>query len=195
MAEKLKTETFVVSYVKRKSFRVIGQSVGVSASPVVLVEVAWIPRLGTITPLELDITYGTADPDVTSTMEFYMTLVDVNNLPLIEAVAERSIWGTMVNWVVHDLTGVIQTMMRDTADFFHPASFSYSELADFTQRSVVAILANTEVNTQEATVIGVCYFAVDLIQRVFGSDSATFNESDSKWIDDFADEEEADYDD
>ncbi len=189
-----RTENFVVSYIKRKSFRVIAESVGVSASPVVLVEVAWIPRLGTITPLELDITYGTTDPDVTSTMEFYLALVDISNVPLIESVAERSIWGAMVNWVVHDLTGVIQTMMRDTADFFNPASFSYSELADFTQRSVLALLANTEVNTQEATVIGVCYFQVDLLQRVFGSDSATFNDSDSGWIDDFADEEEASYD-
>ncbi len=186
------TKSFVVTSTKRKSFRVISQSVTVATSPFLLQILAWIPHLGTVTPLEFDISYGPNVLSATTRSEYYVAMVDIDNLPTVAGVANRAIWGSMVNWVSTTQVGINQSLSRDVADFFNPASFSYSELADFTQRSAVCFLVAVS-GTVTIHGVGVLTWQEDLIQRVFGGDSATFDDSDQGWIDDFADEEEGDY--
>ncbi len=186
-------KSFTVTYLKRKGFRNIAQAM--SANVITnLQNLIWIPRLGTVTPLEFDISYGiTGIIGGSIRMEWYLVLVDVNNLPLIEGASERAIWSSAQFWQLSTAVGFQQMLSRDLADFFNPASFSFHEVADFTQRLVIALVGFQ--NTTEAVdAVGVITWQETLIQRVFGGDSATFDDSDSKWIDDFSDEEDEDND-
>lgn len=193
MAEKLKTETFVVTYLKRKGFRI---STSVSANVLTALQaLIWVPRLGTVTPLELDMSYGvTSAVTANALFEWYLVLVDIDNLPTQDGAFTRAIWSSAQAWTVDSAVNKRQMLNREVNDMFNPASFSFTEMADFTQRLAISLLAIF--TTIETTFnLGVITWQEQLIQRVFGSDSATFNESDSGWIDDFSDEEDGDYDD
>jgi len=184
-------KSFVVTSIKRKTFRQTAG--GISATTVtVIADLIWIPRLGTITPLEFDVSYGiSANITAGTRMEWYLALVDVNNLPGIEGLISRSVWSAEQFYMFLSSVGVLQTLSRDIVDFFNPASFTYSELTGFTQRSAISLLG-FQSSSRSTEAVGTITWQEELIQRVFGGDSATFDESDAKWIDDFSDEEDDD---
>ncbi len=188
-----RTESFVVTATRREVIRLLDHSV--TADTVTnLNMMAWIPRLGTITPLEWDVSWGiTGSIAANQRIELYLTLVDVNNLPTIVGASDRAIWGVMQFYRFSTNIGVQKRLMREIQDFFRPTSFTFREVVDFTQRSGIALIAHLG-STINIDVVGVLTYEMTMIQRVFGSDSATFNNSDSGWIDDFADEEEGDND-
>jgi len=187
------TKSFVVSYTKRKGFR---NSTGLTADIITMLEeLIWIPRLGTVTPLEFDLSYGVTSLIASNErFEWYLVLVDVNNLPTQTGAFTQAIWSAAQAWTVDTAVGKRQVLSREVNDMFNPQSFSFHEVADFTQRLAVSLIA--EFNQAETSfVLGVITWQETIIQRVFGGDSATFDESDSVWIDDFSDEEDGDYDD
>jgi len=186
-------KSFTVTSIKRKGFTEAGFAM--SSGVITLLErLIWVPRLGTVTPLEFDVSYGlNANVTAALRMQWFLVMVDVDNLPSLEAVAERSIWNSFQHYQFYSSVGILQSMDRDLADFFNPSSFSYTEVANFTTRSAIALVAE-EGGTKSINFSGVIVWQEVLIQRVFGGDSATFDESDQGWIDDFADEEEGDYD-
>ncbi len=189
----LHKETFTVTSIKRQGFRDI--AAGISATTVTLIaDLIWIPRLGTVTPLEFDISYGVSGVVTAGTrMEWWLALVDINNLPGVEGLLTRAIWYAAQFWQFGDATGINQMLSRDLVDFFNPQSYTYGEVADFTQRSAISVIGRQSSN-KTTDAVGVITWQEVLIQRVFGGDSATFDDSDAKWVDDFSDEEDEDND-
>ncbi len=189
--QRIPDKSFTVTSIKRQGFRDI--AAGISATTVTLIrDLIWIPRLGTVTPLEFDVSYGISGIVTAGTrMEWWLALVDINNLPGVEGLVTRAIWYAGQFWQFDTAVGITQMLSRDLVDFFNPASFTYSELADFTQRSAIALIGRQSSN-KTTDAVGVITWEEVLIQRVFGGDSATFDESDAVWVDDFSDEEDED---
>ncbi len=183
----------VISSIKRKSFR--ASAVGLTASQLEnLADIIWVPRLGTITPLEFDMSYGRFDVPSAGTVvqiEWMLTLVDVDNLPQAIGARDRAIWFAAQLWVCATAVGFVDMMKREIQDFFNPASFSFTEVADYTQRLVVSLLTFTGSADVDVSAMGVMTFQEDLIQRKWGGDNSTFDVDDGDW-EDFASDEEGD---
>jgi len=147
--------------------------------PEVLAEpLAWLPRLGTITPVEWDVTYGLGTAPSAVRLEWYLLMVDVDNLPFIGSIRDRAIWGTMQRWrLVGTDAGPIQTLQHQEVDFFNPETYNMTEMAAFTQRLAVVVIAHTDQN-QTVDCYGVLTYIETVIQRVFGSDNWTFEDPD-----------------
>lgn len=184
----------VITSVKRTAIR---ESVAVAASTSVVVllkTMIWIPRLGIVTPLEWDVSYGVTTPiTADETMEWFLTLVDIDNLPLIAGAADRAIWSAAQAWTRDTDVGKRQMLTREIQDFFNPASFSFTERADFTQRLGVALLALSS-NAETFFTVGVITYQEELIQRKWGGDNATFDRDDGDWEDFASDEDDEDSD-
>ncbi len=166
--------SFVVTSIKRTSFRVLAQAISQN-TPTIVVQLAWLQRLSTLTPLELDMSYGPSSLPGGQPNEWYMGLVDIDNLPSIEGLADRAIWSAAALWVVTSSVGINQALKRETADFFNPASFTVTEVADFTTRMLIALMNHSGAGSPPTVnAIGVLTYQEDVVQRVFPSDDWTF---------------------
>ncbi len=182
----------VITSIKRNSHRILGLSV--TANTVASVQVTvFIPRLGTITPLEWDVSFGPTSFSVSRLLEWYLTLVDVDNLPLISGVSSRAIWSTLQKWLVLSAVGFGQIMTREIQDFFNPASFNFTEVADYTQRLGLVLLCICD-SSITVDSVGVLTYREDLVQRKFGGDNTTFETDNGQWEDCASDEESQDQD-
>ncbi len=181
----------LITSIKRKSVRLINQVPDASVITN-LSTMAWVPRLGSITPLEWDVSLGLTDVQISSRVNFFLVLVDVDNLPLITGAADRAIWSFAQFWDVLTAVGTHQTLSREVQDFFNPASFSFTERADFTQRLGIALLLHSVNKSHDA--IGVLTFQETLIQRKWGGDNSTFDRDDGDWEDFASDEDDEDND-
>ncbi len=184
----------VISSIKRHAFRVLAFDPAAAVTPEIVEEMIWVPRLGTVTPLEFDMSYGISGSIITNRQEWYLTLVDVDNLPNVLGASGRAIWSALQTWIVSSAVGITQTMNREIQDFFNPASFNFAERADFTQRLALVLLNVSSEADQTSHVAGVITYQEDLVQRVFGNDNATYETDDGRWENEMADEEDEDND-
>ncbi len=184
----------LITSIKRHSFREIGFDPAAANTIELVNEGLWIPRLGSITPLELDMSYGPGAITSSHRTEIYWVLVDVDNLPLVAGASSRAIWSAYYRYVVATAVGIAQTMIRENADFFNPSSFNFSERADFTQRLAVALVMTSTNATVTQDYIGVFTFEETLIQRKWGGDNSTFDRDDGDWEDFASDEDDEDND-
>ncbi len=184
----------VIISIKRHSWRHIDFNV-VAANAIELMDTGlWIPRLGTITPLELDMSYGPASLAASTRTDWYWVLVDVDNLPLIQGASDRAIWSALYEWVVLSAVGAAQIMSREIQDFFNPASFNFTERADFTQRLALALVFQSTSSAVDVQSVGVFTYEETLIQRKWGGDNSTFDVDDGDWEDFAQDEDDEDND-
>ncbi len=181
----------IITSIKRKSFRDVGNTSSQNTVTKIR-DLVFIPRLGTITPLEWDVSYGVASGLAASVRaEFYLALIDVDNLPQIAGLSDRALWAAAQFWLSMTEIGVINTYTREVQDFFNPTSFNFSERADYTQRLAISLLTFFS-QTETADAIGVLTYQEDLIQRKFGNDNSTFVRDDGDWEDFASDEDDGD---
>ncbi len=155
---------------------------GIGSVEVIGDPIAWLPRLATLTPLEWDVTWGLfADPsDVLA--EFHLLMADVDNIPDITSAAALAIWSDAQNWRSLGTPGqVVQTLQTALVDFLNPQSYTFTELAGFTQRQAIVIIGDDQNGTASVMVLGVLTYQLDVIQRIFGSDSWTFTMDDPEF--------------
>ncbi len=130
----------------------------------------WIPRFGTVTPIELDISYGLSDDPTDEVLEFYCNSVDVDNLPDVTSLRFNSFWGALQQWrAVGTPANVIQTMTREVQDFLNPPTFAFTELAGFTQRQGVSLITYCG-SSSDVLVLAVLTYLETVLQRVWGDD-------------------------
>lgn len=173
------TKSFVVNSIKKGRISVTGTVV---TNLVNMGNLAFLPRLGAITPLEWDVTYGiNGYPGTDRGIEWALILVDIDNLPLIDGIRSRAIWQRMQRWeAVGTDSGPIQTLTMENKVFFNPTAFTTTEFAGFSQRLALAVMGNArDGGAASADCIGTLTYAEALIQRVFGNDNATW-EGDEK---------------
>jgi len=131
--------------------------------------VAWLPRLGTITPVEMDITYGmTDDPNDGEGPEFFFALVDVDNIPDIASLRSNSLWTRAQRWQILSSVGFAQMLNHDVIDWFNPKTYNYSEVNGFTRRTALCVLVSSN-NTSSIVVQGSVTWVETLTQRVWSS--------------------------
>ncbi len=181
---------FVVTSIRRGRVNDIRETVVDDVPEVLGDPLAWIPRLGSVTPLEWDAAYGLGDDPADEYLEWFLVAVDVDNLPTLESVRALSIWWRPQAWrSIGTDSGPVQTMVHDTIDFFNPETYSFQETADFTQRYAVCVVINSDQDQSDMRTVGVLTYQETLIQRVFGSDNWTFEDPDNsefgaEWGDD-----------
>lgn len=140
---------------------------------------AWVPRLGSITPLHWICDYGLRDDPVDEFVEWILLMCDVDNLPTIDSCRARALWHRAQNWrSIGTDSGPIQTMTKDDVDWLNPETYGTTEFADFTQRLAMVVVVEDTSATSTVNVLGVLTYREDLIQRVFGNDNWTFNDPD-----------------
>ncbi len=170
---------FMVTSVKRGRINDIDEVVATGIPEVLGDPLAWLPRLGSITPLELDVHYGLQDQPGDELPEVHVVLVDVDNLPTIESVRARAIWSGVQNWrTIGTIGQLIQTLSHAEVDWFNPETYSMTEFASFTQRLAVCFLIHSN-TTSRFIAMGVMAYSETIIQRVFGSDNWTFEDPDN----------------
>lgn len=184
----------VITSIKRHAFRHMPFNPANSNAIELVDSGLWVPRLGEITPLELDMSYGPSSVSASHRVELFWVLVDVDNLPLIGGASSRAIWSAYMRWIATTAVGINQVMIRENADFFNPATFSFTERADFTQRIAVALVMQTTDGNVNLEVVGVFTYQETIIQRKFGGDNATFDIDDGDWEDFASDEDDEDND-
>ncbi len=136
--------------------------------------IAWLPRLGTITPLEIDFTYGVVDAPGTEFIEWFLLNCDVDNIPAIESIRARSLWWRAQQWrSIGTDAGPVQTLTRDDIDLLNPESYSFTEVADFTQRQALCVISHTDASSARVRILGVVTYQETIIQRRFGNDNWT----------------------
>lgn len=175
---------FIVTSIKRGRIDVIQQSIG--TPEIVGDPIAWLPRLGSITPLEWDVWFGQEADPTDLMLELCLLLADVDNLPIMASVKARSIWMALQIWrSIGTDAGPIQTANHDNIDFLNPQTYTMTEMASFTQRLALMVIADDRGGTFQLSMLGVLTYQEDVIQRVFGSDNWTFDDPDGS---EFADE-------
>lgn len=184
----------VIISIKRHRIRSIAQGLVTTVPEILDLGVA-IPRLGTITPLEWDVSWGVTGIITQSIRyEIYMTLIDIDNLPQIAGIADRAIWSSAQFWQFNTGVGITQMLQREIQDFFNPASFTFTERADFTQRLSLAIIGLITNANEGVDTVGVLTYQEELIQRVFGNDNASYETDNGDWEDFGSDEDDEDND-
>lgn len=174
MSRSTKKEFQVVSQ-RDQGFRVATNLASGSQVPEILSIVAWLPRLGSITPLEMDISYGLSDGATDNELiEFFLALVDVDNIPDGAALRSHAIWQRVQSWQVASAVGVNQMMSYDVIDWFTPPTYTYTEVAGFTRRTALCILALSN-QTSSVLVQGRLNWVETMTQRVW-SDSGVEGE-------------------
>jgi len=179
-------KSFVVTSIKRGRIDDLSLSVSTNVVTIMGNPLAHLPRLGTITPLEFDSHYGVGSDPTDSTSEWWLVMVDIDNLPTRESVRALSIWNALQNWrSIGTDSGPTQTVTHAEVDFLNTQSYSFTEMADFTQRMAVCLLGLSN-GSIAMLQVGVLTYAETIIQRVFGSDNWTFELD--PWGSEFGDE-------
>jgi len=173
------TKDFVVVSTKRQGFRAVATVAAVDVPEIAQI-LARIPRIGSVKPLELDISFGLNDDPVDERPEFFLSSVDLDNLPTVAAARDRAFWQAVENWRLVGTAldiGPIQTMGRDLADFFNATAVLFTEAAGYTNRQAIVILISSNV-TSNMIVQGVLYYEEQVVQRRFGGDLWTWDTAD-----------------
>ncbi len=163
----------VVTSIKRGRINDVDETVVADVPEILGDPLAWLPRLGTITPLEWDAAYGLVDLPSDEFPEWHLINTDVDNLPVLESVRARAIWSRPQQWRETGTPAqILQTLTTDRIDFLNPESYSFTEMADFTQRLAMCVLINSNAASRMRT-MGVLTYQESVIQRVFGNDNWT----------------------
>ncbi len=171
------SKSFEVTSIKRARPDDIDETLAQNVPEIIGSPLAFIPRLGAISPQELDFGYGVVDQPGTEFIEWFLVLVDVDNLPTLASIRARSVWWRAQQWrTIGTDNGPIQTMTQDRIDFLNSETYTFSEVADFTQRLALCAICNTDASSARIRVLGVLTYSETVIQRVFGSDNWTDNE-------------------
>ncbi len=176
----------IIVSIRRTPFFTTGQTIG--SFEIVGPVLAWLPRLGTIAPLEFDITYGpTGDPG-DAFIEFHLVLVDIDNLPLVAGARARAVWQEAQNWrVIVGGDSTIQTLSKSQVEFWNPRVYGTTELADFTQRLALAITADDTTSTA-VVILGVLTYRETLVQRIWKNDNWTDDGQSGSMAEDFGED-------
>lgn len=138
----------------------------------ILVFLTPLRPLSSITPVELDISYGLADDPTDEKPEWYLAAVDRDNVPDQNAMRRIAAWQTVQVWRSLGTPGqVVQTITRENADFFRPKTW-LNELVGDRQRRVFICIVSSSDTTSALRAQGVITFVENIIQRTFGSDNA-----------------------
>ncbi len=170
---------FAVVSTKRGRVSDVAKTLDANVVNIIGDPLAWIPRLGSVTPLEFDLFFGLGDDPTDEYIEWWLESMDIDNLPTVDSARARSLWTAVQQWrSIGTDSGPVQTMEHAEVDFFNPQTYSFEETADFTQRNavVLACYSNLAAASQQS---GVLTYAETLIQRVFGSDNWTFEDPDN----------------
>lgn len=157
------------------SNRSIGFSIAATVASATVVQllssIIRIPRLGSVRPTELDITYGVTDDPIDERIEVYLADGDPTSLPDQSALNQRSLWQTAQNWrVIVGGDGTIQTFSRENVDFFTETSYVQRAAEFHAERNLMFMIVST---AQSAVFIkGVIFWVETLVQRVWGDDNA-----------------------
>ncbi len=163
-------QAFIVQSVRHQMLH-HNAALGAGTTVTLLDQFAWVPRMGSVTPVEVDITYGISDDPSDEIVEFFIESVDIDNLPNIAALRETAIWAAAQAWrSIGTDAGPTQTLSRETNDIFHPATFIFDEVAGYTQRQAVALLAHST-TTSTLFVLAKLTWLETVVQRVWGSDT------------------------
>ncbi len=183
---------FEVNSIKRGRVSVFGESVAQNTPEILGDVLAWLPRLGTITPLEWDAFFGDGGDVTNDVLEWHLLLLDIDNLPTIASIRARALWQALQRWRDFGTAGN-EAMVTSKAevDWLNPEAYTFTEFASFTQRLAMAVIGNSQGNTISMDCIGVLTYMETVIQRVFGSDNWTFEDPDhsefgAEWGDDMS---------
>lgn len=186
-------KSFVVTSVKRARIRKFSeQLVTIDAPQIIDVPLAPIPRMGSVTPLEWDASFGLNDSTYSSVaIEFYLTMIDRDNIPTSASVSARSIWGRYQRWrSVGTDAGPIMTTTDDVIDFLNPEGYTPSEFASFTQRLALCAIGISNTANIGIDMVATLTYQETVIQRVFGNDNWTFSDPlDSEFGQEWGDDE------
>jgi len=165
-------KAFIVVSQRLKGFRV-AVTITTADTTELLETVIQIPRLGSVRPTEMDISYGVSDDPSSARWECFLADVDPVNLPDVSALRQRSIWQVVQAWRDQggaNLGNPIQTMERDTVDWWNGRTFVQRSAEFHAQRGVSLVAIS---NVQDSIIVqGVIYWEETLIQRVWGDDNA-----------------------
>ncbi len=149
-----------------------GAQAGGGGSVIMLVALQTLRRFSTLTVTELDITFGiTADISADLNNEYFLSVVDQDNLPEVAALRVDNAWQAAERWQVSTGAFTIPTQVLQRADprFFYPKSWANLEAQP--RRLTLAIL-NFNAGVVGCLVQGTIRFTEVILQRTFGNDNA-----------------------
>ncbi len=151
------------------------QQVTIASSAVVelLQSIIRIPRLGSIRPTELDITYGVTDDPSDERVEVFLADGDPAALPDVSALRQRSLWQTAQNWrdqAGADAGNPIQTLSREKQEFWNGSTYIQRAAEFHAERNLMFMTFSTA--QTEFLIQGVIFWEEILIQRRWNNDNA-----------------------
>ncbi len=173
MSSELEIPTAVkqVTITKRRSFH--DNTAITLNTPTVAEIVTNLKELATLTPWEIDISYGIGgDPADGSNFEWFLAVVDLDDLPGVASLRRNSIWNAAQHWRKEGTPAeFFQTLSRESADFFVPVAYKNFEPAERRQNRALAIVVHTSA-TLAMISQGTVGFQQDIIQRTWRGDDS-----------------------
>lgn len=178
-----KTITIVTNKV-----RGIVSDIALTTSLQIVDQVQQLQPRSTMIPTEMDLSFG-LNSDITSdfTLEYFLSVVDIDNLPELASVRADNAWAAAQAWRVATGSFTIPTQTLEQADprFFRPKAWANLEVGAAVRRMALCLLARSS-GTPDQMSRGTIRYTEILEQRNFGDDNA-YSDIEGN-TDDFADD-------